>query len=70
MEARLRASAADWTVLRPPRLTDGPATGRCRTAVDARLRRARSLSRADLALAMLDALGDPRATRAVLTVAY
>src|SRR5829696_442945 len=34
MERLLRESGLDWTVVRPPRLTDGPATGRQRTALD------------------------------------
>jgi len=58
MEQVLRASTCDWTVLRPPRLTDGPTTHRYRTAVDARLPGARSVSRGDLAAAMLAAVDD------------
>ncbi|MHB8531759.1 MAG: NAD(P)-dependent oxidoreductase [Solirubrobacteraceae bacterium] len=70
MERLLQASASAWTVLRPPRLTDGPATGRYRTAVNEPLRRAGKISRADLAQAMLDALENPRTLKAILTVAY
>lgn len=59
MESLLAQSDRDWTVLRPPRLTNRAATGRYRTAVDAKLPRAGTLSRADLAAAMLDAANDP-----------
>ncbi len=55
MEAVLRASSAEWVVLRPPRLVAAPATGAYR--VDAHpLARMRRLTSADLATALLDAL--------------
>lgn len=53
MEAVLADSDRDWTVFRPPRLTDRSPTGCYRLSVDTPLRRAWSLSRADLAAAML-----------------
>lgn len=69
MEDLLAASDRDWTVFRPPRLTNKLASGRYRTAVDAPLPRARSVSRADLAAAMLAAAQDPALTRHVVTIA-
>jgi putative NADH-flavin reductase len=69
METLLSASGVDWTVLRPPRLTDGPATGRYRTAVDARLAGATKLARADLARALLDAINEPSFIRHAVSVA-
>lgn len=68
MEAVLGAGAADWTVLRPPRLTDKPARGHYRTAPD-HVRGGRSITRADLAAAMLDVLEDPAGARGPLGVA-
>lgn len=56
MEEVLADSDRDWTVFRPPRLTDRTATGRYRISVDRPLRRAWSLARADLAAAMLAAV--------------
>jgi putative NADH-flavin reductase len=70
MEDTLRASDLDWTVLRPPRLTDKPATGRYRTAVGHNLRKGRFLSRADLAGAILRTLDDPDTVKAAVAVAY
>ncbi|MER7132406.1 NAD(P)-dependent oxidoreductase [Streptosporangium saharense] len=61
MERLVRASAVDWTIIRPPMLTDGPATGRRRAAIDGHLEGLRSVSRADLADYMLGHVGD-RAT--------
>jgi hypothetical protein len=58
MEALLAESDLEWTAFCPPRLTDGRATGRYRTAVgEPLLARARS-SIADLATAMLAAVDD------------
>jgi putative NADH-flavin reductase len=70
MEELLRRSDVDWTVVRPPRLTDGPATGRYRLAVGHHLRGARTISRADLAAAMLQLVGDPASVGAAVGVAY
>ncbi len=55
MEKRLAESDLDWISLRPPRLLDKPATGRYRLGV-APLPKARSLTYADLAAALLDSL--------------
>lgn len=70
MEADLRtATDVDWTVLRPPRLSNKPAKHHYRMAVDAQLERAEDISRADLAAAMLKALEDPSLVRKVVVVA-
>jgi putative NADH-flavin reductase len=53
MEDVLRESGLDWTVVRPPRLTDGPRTGRYRTAYGQNLRGGALVSRADVADLML-----------------
>jgi uncharacterized protein YbjT (DUF2867 family) len=59
MEDVLRASDLDWTIVRPPRLTDKPVTGRYRTAYGQNLRRGVFVSRADVAHYMLSVLGNP-----------
>ncbi|WP_374009436.1 NAD(P)-dependent oxidoreductase [Leifsonia sp. LS-T14] len=59
MEEALAASDAVWTALRPPMLTNGPATGRYRTVVGGAVPRGFTVSRADLAAAMLEALDRP-----------
>ncbi|KJE25219.1 putative NADH-flavin reductase [Frankia torreyi] len=58
MERLLAASGLDWTVIRAPMLTDGPFTGRYRTAVDQHLVKPKAVSRADLAHYMLTHLAD------------
>ncbi|MER8040199.1 NAD(P)-dependent oxidoreductase [Streptomyces hydrogenans] len=70
MEAELAAGAADWTSVRPPKLTDKPLTGRYRTVVGGTPPRGRTLSRADVAHAMLAALDDPSTVRQGVGVAY
>jgi uncharacterized protein YbjT (DUF2867 family) len=59
MEDVLRDSGLDWTVVRPPRLTNRPATGTYRTAIGRNLRRGLLVSRADVAHLMLDVLKRP-----------
>ncbi|MFH8254250.1 NAD(P)-dependent oxidoreductase [Streptomyces roseolus] len=70
MESELAASAADWTSVRPPKLTDRPLTGRYRTVVGGTPARGRTLARADVAHAMLAVLADPSTVRRGVGVAY
>lgn len=49
MEALIRQSDVDWTIVRPPALKDGPPTGGYRTGNDLRITVTSSVSRADLA---------------------
>ncbi len=59
MEATLRASGTQWTVIRPPRLLNRPRTGKYRRVVGANVPGARVISRADVADALLASLTDP-----------
>jgi putative NADH-flavin reductase len=59
MEDEVRDSGLDWTMSRPPKLTDRPLTGHYRTAVDRNVRGGVSISRADVAHQMLASLADP-----------
>lgn len=69
MEDALRASNVDWTIVRPPRLTNGPVTGRYRTAYGQNLRRGLSISRADVAHFMLHSLGERQMLKQVIGIA-
>lgn len=64
----LRASDTEWTIVRPPKLTDGPTRGTYRTAVDRNV--GIRISRGDVAHAILAALADPATVRHVLGVGY
>ncbi|HZE38344.1 MAG TPA: NAD(P)H-binding protein [Stackebrandtia sp.] len=70
MEDLLRDSDLEWTIVRPPRLTDAAATGEYRTAVGRNLRRGVTISRADVAGYMLGCVGDPAAVGRVIGIAY
>lgn len=70
MEEHLRRTDLDWTVIRPPRLTNGKYTGRFRTAHNANVRRGISISRANVAAAILAVLDDPTTNRAAIGVAH
>src|SRR2546428_12151214 len=70
MEDVLRDSGLDWTVVRPPQLTDGPLTGRYRTAYGRNLRRGLFISRADVAHLMLRVLSEPETLQRTIGIAY
>jgi putative NADH-flavin reductase len=69
MEDMLRVSCLEWTVVRPPRLTDRPLTGTYRTAVGRNLRGGITVSRADVAHLMLAVLDRPETVRQILGIA-
>jgi putative NADH-flavin reductase len=71
MEAEVRSSGLDWTLVRAARLTNGrrPGAG-YRTAVDGKLRGGWSISRADVAGYMLSRVDDPGTFRATVEIAY
>jgi putative NADH-flavin reductase len=70
MEDEIRQSGLDWTIVRPPRLTDRPATGRYRTAINRGVRRGNFIGRADLAGAILTLLDDPTSIRSAIGIGY
>ena len=70
MEAAVRGSGLDWTVIRPSRLTKGPRTGRYRTAVGRNVRGGLSIARADVADSVLRGLADPTTIGTAIALAY
>ncbi|MCT2585843.1 NAD(P)-dependent oxidoreductase [Actinophytocola gossypii] len=70
MERRVRASDVDWTLVRAARLTNGPVTGRYRTARNGKLRGCWSISRADVAHHLLAHVGDASTFRSTVEIAY
>jgi uncharacterized protein YbjT (DUF2867 family) len=69
MEDSLRDSGLDWTIVRPPQLTDKPLTGRYRTAYGQNIRGGWSVPRADVAHLMLGVLGQPETIHQVIGIA-
>ena len=70
MEDAIRRSATQWTIVRPPRLVNKPLTGKYRTVVGGNVPRGYSISRADVAHAMLAALDDPATLNQPIGIAY
>ena len=68
MEQEVRASTAEWTLMRPPRLTNGARRGRYRTMIDRNI--GMSISRADVADAILNALGNPATVGRTVGIGY
>jgi len=68
-EDRLRHSPLDWTIVRPPQLTDKPHTGRYVASLNQHLPAAWQISRADLADYIVKHLADPATYRAWVQVA-
>ena len=62
-------SNLDWTIMRPPALTNKTARGTYRTATDRSLPRGLSISRADLAACLLTLLDDPAAVHRHIAIA-
>jgi uncharacterized protein YbjT (DUF2867 family) len=69
MEEVVRASGLDWTIVLPPRLTDRPATGRIRRRVGGNVRGSYTMTREDLATAVLQAITDVEVRGTALSVA-
>ncbi len=70
MEANVRASDRAWTIVRPASLTDGPETGRYRTAIDNRAKGANKISRADAAHFLLEELANGAHQRQAVALGY
>jgi uncharacterized protein YbjT (DUF2867 family) len=69
MEDELRASGLEWTIVRPPRLSNQPLTGRYRTANGRNVRGGWIVPRADVADLMLRLAGQPESIAQVVGVA-
>lgn len=68
-EQILRASGLQWTVSRPPKLTDKPLTGTYRTAWNRNMRGGFSVPRADVAHHMLAMVNQPDTIEQVVGIA-
>jgi len=68
-EAEVAATDLDWTIMRPPGLTNKPASGHYRMRVDGGLPRCLTVTRADLAACMLAAIGNEATLRKHVAIA-
>jgi putative NADH-flavin reductase len=69
MEAAIQESDLDWTIVRPPRLTNGPVTKTYRVADDNLPHRGFFISRADVAHFMLGEAESPTHLRRIVGLA-
>jgi uncharacterized protein YbjT (DUF2867 family) len=69
MEDAIMHSATEWTIVRPPKLISRPLSGKYRTAIGANVPRGYLVSRADVAHAMLAAVGNLATVRQAVGVA-
>ena len=60
MEPLITASGLNWTIVRPPKLSDHDEIGKYRAGADLRIRLWSSIGRADLAAFLLDEAETPR----------
>ncbi|GAA1592882.1 NAD(P)-dependent oxidoreductase [Kribbella karoonensis] len=63
MEELIAASQLDWTIVCPPRLTNGTAKGTIRSNTEGTVRGGFTITRADVATYMLDAVGNTALAR-------
>jgi putative NADH-flavin reductase len=68
MERIVPTSDTEWTIIRPPMLTNGPRTGQYRTATNTHLANPRSIPRADLAHYMLNHIDDKHTWKAIVEI--
>jgi putative NADH-flavin reductase len=70
MEKLVKESNVNWTIIRPPRLTNKPVTGHYRVAINRFLKNCFSISRADLAHFMLNNVTNQATYKATIEIAY
>lgn len=70
MEKIVKNSDANWTIIRPPQLTDGPETGNYRIAINEFLKNGLKISRADVAHFIMHHISDPGIYKTTVEIGY
>jgi len=70
MEKLVKESDTNWTIMRPPRLTNKPATGHYRFAINHFLKNSLSISRADVAHFMIHNINNEATRKATIEIGY
>jgi len=70
MERLVKASGLDWTIIRPPRLTDKPVTGKYRFSINSFLKNCLSVSRADVAHFMINNISNKAIIQTTIEIGY
>jgi putative NADH-flavin reductase len=69
LEDLIGASPLDWTIVCPPRLTNGSAKGTIRSNTEGTVRGGFTITRADVATYVLNAIDDAALTRKTVVIA-
>jgi putative NADH-flavin reductase len=70
MEKFIKQSGINWTIMRPPKLTNNPVTGKYRTSVNNYLSKGLSISRADVAHFMLNNIANETIYQKTVEIGY
>jgi putative NADH-flavin reductase len=70
MEQVIKDTDADWTIIRPPQLTDKASTGHYRWSVNSFLKNCLKISRADVAHFIIHHIDDTATYKGVVEVSY
>ena len=70
MEALIKKSGLDWTIIRPPQLTDKAVTGHYRTAINSFLKNCLKISRSDVAHFMIHQAHNEAIYKAIVEIGY
>jgi putative NADH-flavin reductase len=70
MEKLIKESGINWTIMRPPRLTNKPATGHYRIAINSFLKNCLIIARADVAHFMINNINNERTYKTTVEIAY
>jgi len=70
MERMIKETDINWTIMRPPRLTDKPVTGKYRFAINGFLKNCLSISRADVAHFMINNITNEATYRTTIEIGY
>jgi putative NADH-flavin reductase len=70
MEAFIKDSDLDWTIIRPPQLTDKTVTGHYRTATNTFLKNCLKISRSDVAHFMIHNAHNEATFKAIVEIGY
>ncbi|MBS1522685.1 MAG: SDR family oxidoreductase [Bacteroidetes bacterium] len=70
MEKLIKETDTDWTIMRPPRLTDKPVTGKYRFAINSFLKNCLSISRADVAHFMINNINNEATYHTMIEISY
>jgi len=70
MEKLIKETSINWTIMRPPRLTNKPATGIYRIAINKFLKKCLSISRADVAGFIVNNITNEKTYKAIIEISY